>query len=345
MTGWPGPGSPPAAWQFAAVMLPVGLLAFVATGAVLRFLRRKAILDLPNARSSHAVPTPRGGGIAILAAVLPAWLTIAAAGGWRDADAVLAAAGILALVSWRDDRGGLSPALRFLVQAIAVAAGLAMLPGAGAVFQGLLPRPLDLAACFLLWLWFVNLYNFMDGIDGLAGGQTMCLGAGIALVAALHPAAAPPGTALLAAALAAAALGFLPWNWQPARLFMGDVGSVPLGYLLGWLLLALAASGAWAPALILPLYYLVDATWTLVARLVRGARVWEAHREHFYQRAVAAGRRHGAVAGRILAADLLLIGAALWAAAGGRRAGLAAAGVVVGLLLVSLARRPRPAPP
>jgi UDP-N-acetylmuramyl pentapeptide phosphotransferase/UDP-N-acetylglucosamine-1-phosphate transferase len=173
----------------------------------------------------------------------------------------------------------------------------------------------------------------MDGIDGITGTETACLGVG------LHIVAWPSGDALLAALLAAAALGFLRWNWQPARLFLGDVGSVPLGYLLGYLLLAEAGRGGWAASLILPLYYLADATWTLMRRLFRGERIWQAHREHFYQRAVRAGLAHAAVVRRILAADIGLIALASLASRGYEATALPAAAAIVALLLAALRRR------
>ena len=113
-----------------------------------------------------------------------------------------------------------------------------------------------------------------------------------------------------------AAIGFLVWNWSPARIFLGDVGSVPLGYVLGFLLLDLAIRGWWKIALILPLYFLADATITLARRLLRGERVWQAHREHFYQQAVRRGLGHAAVVKRVIAADLMLIGCG-WAAENG----------------------------
>jgi UDP-N-acetylmuramyl pentapeptide phosphotransferase/UDP-N-acetylglucosamine-1-phosphate transferase len=316
-------------------------IAWLATAATLRGLQRRGILDRPNARSSHSVPTPRGGGLAIMATLLPAWVVIVLAGyASRAPLSALAAAAGLALVSWWDDRAELSPGLRLLVQACAVAAGLAALPGAGGVFQGWLPPALDLLATGLLWLWFVNLFNFMDGIDGIAGSEAAAIGGGVALIALVEPAAIGLGAGLLGASLAAAALGFLCWNWHPARLFMGDVGSIPLGYLLGWLLLALAAAGFWAPALILPLYFLVDASWTLARRLLRGERIWQAHREHFYQRAVQAGRSHAAVVRRIILADLVLVGLAAWSVRGPAWPALLLAAAVVALLLAGLARKP-----
>jgi len=195
----------------------------------------------------------------------------------------------------------------------------------------------------VLWLWFVNLFNFMDGIDGIAGVEASSLGIGLVLVGAM--AAWPAVHFVLPALLAAATLGFLVWNWAPAKLFLGDVGSVPLGYLLGWLLLVAAMNGEWAPALILPLYYLADATITLLKRAARGAKVWRAHREHFYQRAVQGGASHSHVALQVLACNAALVALAVLAAAGDRIwPALAAGAVTVAVLLAILRRRARAAP-
>jgi UDP-N-acetylmuramyl pentapeptide phosphotransferase/UDP-N-acetylglucosamine-1-phosphate transferase len=328
------------------ILLVLVLAVFLATVALTRVvlgaLRRRAVLDRPNERSSHSVPTPRGGGIAIVATVLPAW-ALAVALGLAPPAALAAAAGalLLAALSFLDDLRDLPAGLRLAGQLVAVALCLPLLPGAGHVFQGLLPRWLDLAAAGLLWLWFVNLYNFMDGIDGIAGTETACAAGGLALVVLLAGGApGHPAIAALALPLAAAGAGFLVWNWHPARIFMGDVGSVPLGFLLGWLLLAAAASGLWAPALILPLYYLADASWTLGRRLLRGERIWQAHREHFYQRAVQAGLSHDAVVLRVLAADLALVGAAALSL-GRPAAALALAAAIVAALCAELRRARR----
>jgi UDP-N-acetylmuramyl pentapeptide phosphotransferase/UDP-N-acetylglucosamine-1-phosphate transferase len=126
------------------------------------------------------------------------------------------------------------------------------------------------------------------------------------------------------------------WNWQPAQVFLGDVGSVPLGYLLGWLLLEAALKGLWAPALILPLYYLADATVTLAKRGLRGAKVWQAHRDHFYQRAVQGGLSHGAVVLRVLVCNVGLVVFALLATAGWPWPALAGAALAVLILLARL---------
>ncbi len=305
------------------------------TRALIALLRQR-VLDVPNARSSHVMPTPRGGGIAVVGTIATAWLALGAAGLVPISSIVvaLAAAG-LAAISWLDDLRELSPAIRLLAQFVAVAVGLWMLPQ-GAIFQGWLPPGLDAIGAALLWVWFVNLFNFMDGIDGIAGGEAAAIGVGIALIVAGNIGLAAP-----AAAIVGAALGFLTWNWMPARVFLGDVGSVPLGYLLGYLLYQLALRGQWRAALILPSYFLADATITLLRRLARGERVWQAHRKHFYQRAVQRGLSHAAVVMRVIAADLVLIACAVAATRGWGFAALTGAVVTVAVLLFVLGRSAR----
>ncbi|MDP7642080.1 MAG: glycosyltransferase family 4 protein [Alphaproteobacteria bacterium] len=294
--------------------LAAGAASWRAPGAVLRLLRRRGVLDIPNERSSHSSPTPRGGGIAVAGVLFAAWLGfwLSGTGGLAAPHfwIILAAGAALAVISWFDDvRGGLPPTVRLGAQAIAVGAGLMALPEGAGVFQGALPPALDLALSGLIWLWFVNLFNFMDGIDGIAGSQATSAGLGLFALAIIFPAAA--GLGPYALALAAVALGFLPWNWQPARIFLGDVGSVPLGYAIGWLLLSLAAFGQWQAALLLVLYFSADASFTLVRRLSRGEAIWRAHHQHYYQFAVAAGRNHAHVVLVITAVNLLLAGLAV----------------------------------
>ena len=151
----------------------------------------------------------------------------------------------------------------------------------------------------------------MDGIDGIAGSEAAAIAGGL-LVLAVFGNGADPSVTLLSAAILGASLGFLVWNWSPAKIFLGDVGSVPLGYLTGFLLIGLAGAGRWKIAMILPLYFFADATITLGRRLLRGERVWEAHRQHFYQKAVIRGLDHAMVVRRVIAcqsaADRLRLG-------------------------------------
>lgn len=306
-----------------------------ATRLVLAWLRHKRILDHPNERSSHTMPTPRGGGMAVTPVVAAGLLGL---GFLLPGHHGLLAAGALVLmaVSWLDDHKGLPPLPRFLAHAAVVAAGLWGLGGDGLAFGGWLPAWADRLVTGLGWLWFLNLYNFMDGIDGITGVETVAIGLGIALVGWLRPELSH----LMPAALliAAAALGFLVWNWHPARIFLGDSGSIPLGFLLGALLIQLAAAGQLAAALILPAYYLADATITLLWRLKDGERVWQAHRRHFYQRAVRGGQSHARVSTAILGGNLLLVAAASAAALGHVLAAAVFAALVVGAMLGLMTR-------
>lgn len=308
------------------------VLTILGTRRVLAWLIRRQILDNPNERSSHTRPTPRGGGLAVAPAVLVGWAMVAAKSPDQWWIWALVAGGLLLMAaSWLDDRYTLPASPRLLAHATAVFGALALLPDGALVFQGWLPQWADRALAGLCWLWFVNLYNFMDGIDGITGIETASIGVGIALVALAGGVSL--GLVPLALACAAAGAAFLLFNWHPARIFLGDSGSVPLGLLLGGLLIQIAIAGHLAAALILPAYYLADATITLGRRALAGEKVWQAHRKHFYQRAVQGGKRHDQVVLAILAANGVLVGAALLAA-GGRviEGGVLAAATVAALL-------------
>lgn len=318
-----------------------GALSWFLIGRTRSALLRHQLMDHPNERSSHTQATPRGAGLGLLAALLPAWLFLAvlippqSGAGEIARWLVPAGALVLAAVSFIDDLRGLSQLVRILIQAAAVVAAIQLLPGP--VFQGLLAPFFDTGLAIIVWLWFINLFNFMDGIDGIAGVEAAGIGIGIYVIGiAFMPLAAGHGQALT---IAAAMMGFLVWNWHPARIFLGDVGSIPLGFLLGWLLLNLAASGMWQAALILPLYYLADASLTLLRRLLRGAVIWQAHREHCYQIAVLRGRSHAKVARAIALTNAVLVGLAFVAASPSNAPVLhwimlATAAIVVALLMV-----------
>jgi UDP-N-acetylmuramyl pentapeptide phosphotransferase/UDP-N-acetylglucosamine-1-phosphate transferase len=327
---------------FALALAGTAIAAWLATAGVRWILVRYAVFDRPNQRSSHTVPTPRGGGVALLLVVCATWgLAVAWLGGVPPAFvAAMVGTALLAVISWLDDiKGGMPVASRLAVQAVAVALALATFQDAGLIFQGFLPPALDRLVAALSWLWFINLFNFMDGIDGISGVETVSLGVGLALVAWLAGFAVPQ--VVLPAFLAAAALGFLAWNWQPAKIFLGDVGSVPLGFLLGWLLLLTAAQGQWLAAAILPLYYLADATITLVSRLARGETVWRAHRGHFYQRAVRGGLSHARVATGVLVCNAVLVGLAVAATTGFSILAAVGAIIAVAVLLWKFGRLTR----
>lgn len=274
-------------------VLAVVLLAAIATSAglilALRPLLVRYALARPNARSSHTAPTPQGGGIAVVTAALASlWLGVALAGlaGETQLAGLTLAAAILALIGVVDDIRGLGPVPRLLVQAVAVGVVIATLPSDVRIVP-LLPPALEWALLLVGGVWFVNLVNFMDGIDWMTVAETVPIAAGAALLGLLG--AVPLSAVLAALALLGATIGFAPFNRPVARLFLGDVGSLPIGLMLGWILMILATRGHFAAALLLPLYYLADATITLARRLSRREAVWQAHRTHFYQRATDGG--------------------------------------------------------
>ena len=254
------------------------LVALLAARLLLTPAGRRIALDAPNERSLHAQPVPRTGGIAIAAGV-----GAACAISWPGLPVILAAAAVLAAASFADDVLGLTTLVRLALHLGAAAAVLAVDLEVSA--------PLLFVVFALALAWTANLYNFMDGADGLAGGMAVFGFGAYALAAYLFGAQA---LAALCASLAAAAGAFLVFNWHPARLFMGDVGSVPLGFLAGALGLQGWAIGAWPlwfPLLVFA-PFMCDATLTLIKRLLRRERVWQAHREHYYQRLVRMGFGH-----------------------------------------------------
>ncbi|MET0427074.1 MAG: glycosyltransferase family 4 protein [Microvirga sp.] len=295
-----------------AAFLPAAFLATVALSALLivwlRPLLQRYALARPNARSSHTVPTPQGGGIGVVLAALAVSAEFLAGGHLPFADVpILAAAAIgLGVVGAGDDLRPLPAAPRLGLQVLAVAAivlvsGVRILPDA-------VPVALERIVLVLGGVWFVNLVNFMDGLDWITVAEMVPV---TGFVAALGPLGIiPVQTALVAAALCGALVGFAPFNRPVARLFLGDVGSLPIGLIVGWLLLALAGTGAVAAAILLPLYHLVDATLTLLRRLVRREKVWEAHRSHFYQQATTNGLSALAVSARVFGLNLVLAGLA-----------------------------------
>ena len=321
----------------AAYFVSAAIAALILTGGVLRFLRRRAILDIPTDRSSHATPTPSGAGLAVIPVIAAAWAAANYSFTGTFIFWLISAALVLAGVSWIDDRRDLPQAVRLAAQTALVAAILWLWPDERLVLQGLAPFWLDRLFTGLAWIWFINLFNFMDGIDGISGIQTLSLGAGASLVFAI--AGGAPVFGLFGAAIAGAALGFLWWNWHPAKIFLGDVGSVPLGFMLGWLLLELAAAGQWPAALILPLYYLVDSGLTLARRVSRGEKFWQAHREHYYQQAVIMGHSHAVVAAVIGLCNIGLILMSLVSLIN-PSVGIAAAAAMTFIVLIALKRVP-----
>jgi UDP-N-acetylmuramyl pentapeptide phosphotransferase/UDP-N-acetylglucosamine-1-phosphate transferase len=296
--------------RWVAIFLGVGLATWAGIGMLRRWMLSRQMVVVPNARSSHAVPTPQGAGAIMVAMVFFAWIILFVHHHdlvtMRDY-AVLAAAACVALISWLDDRAHISFKWRLLVHAIAAAAAVFALPDGAAIFPDWLPLWLERTLMAVGLVWFMNLFNFMDGIDGMLGSLTATIALGIS---AVTPAWLDWQLSLV---LVPIAIGFLIWNWQPAKIFMGDVGSVTLGYLIGWLLLRLALSGNYMPAIILAAYPVADTTFTLVRRVAQGEKFWEPHRRHFFQKAVRSGMQHAVVVRAVWVLQIFLIIMALWA--------------------------------
>jgi UDP-N-acetylmuramyl pentapeptide phosphotransferase/UDP-N-acetylglucosamine-1-phosphate transferase len=306
------------------------------------FLQRYALAK-PNARSSHRRPTPQGGGIAVLAATIAA-----SAFGLFSLGALLttplviafAAALVMACVGAADDIHPLGVAPRFVLQALAVGAVIYALPD-GLRVVPFLPWWIERCALFVSGLWFVNLVNFMDGIDWMTVAEIVPITAALAALGCLG-AMSRDGIAV-ALALGGAMLGFAYFNRPAARLFLGDVGSLPIGLLVGWLLVLLAGAGQFAAALLLPLYYLADATLTLIRRLSHGERVWQAHRTHYYQRATDRGFTVTQIVARVFAVNVGLAALAIATVVANSRAidiaALTGGAALVGWLLYAFTRR------
>ena len=278
-------------------------LAFIVSyGAIwlLRPLWHNYALATPNARSSHKEPTPQGGGIAVLLGFACALVLIPST---LPLYMAFAAALVLGAIGALDDLRSLDPAPRLLVQALAVTAVVTLLPANFHVVANL-PTWFERTLLIVGLLWFVNLTNFMDGIDWITVAEMVPVTAAIALSS--FAGALPADAALAAAALCGALIGFAPFNKPVARLFLGDVGSLPIGLLTGWLLIRLGERHP-AAAVLLPLYYIADATITLIRRFARGEPVMQAHRCHFYQRAVDGSLGVKAVIARVTALNLTLI--------------------------------------
>ena len=268
------------------------------------------IVDKPGNRSSHSAPVPRGGGIALITVTVVGWLTLSKIGLGHvlEVNVIASMAMLIAIVCWFDDVGNLSVGTRLCAQFLVVGTSIVLIP-IDFMWSGLFAHTLAKLAVAVAWLWFINIFNFMDGIDGITGVETISICTGIAFT--LGSLGSDADFSYLAIVLAASTLGFLIWNWHPAKLFLGDVGSIPLGFLIGWLLIELAAAGQWAAALILPGYYLADATLVLLYRAVRLEPVWKAHKQHFYQRAVAGRLTHSQASRAVVITNIWLISCAL----------------------------------
>ena len=283
------------------IIYPVAafLLSLFINIFLLKYLRKKNVLDIPNERSSHKIPTPRGGGRGIMIAIALSTGVYCLIAGEEPFLWILCFSIVMGIMGWIDDvKKGLSTRLRFLVQ---IAAAIILMLIFGPIDTLPFPKPLHIHLGYfgyvfgVIWLvGITNIFNFLDGIDGYAGTQGLIAGVGIAILS-WHTTLAVTGLII-----AAACLGFLFINWHPAKIFMGDVGSSFLGFLFAALPFYVPGTGEHRESFffaigVLLWFFLTDGSFTMIRRLIKGEKIWEAHRSHLYQRMVIAGYSHSKV--------------------------------------------------
>lgn len=300
-----------------------------------RPLLQRYALARPNARSSHRIPTPQGAGIAVVAATLVVASAWAAFANVAIPPALAVATVVIALVGFADDIVSLPVLVRLVLQAACVGAIVFTVPGDSRIVPSL-PLMLERGLIVLAGIWFVNLVNFMDGLDLMTVAEVVPVTAALLLLGLLGELSWP--AVLIATALCGAMLGFAPFNKPLAQVFLGDVGSLPIGLLLGWCLLELAWGGHPAAALLLPAYYLADSTITLFRRIGRREQFWSAHRSHFYQRATDNGFTVPRVIGEVFVLNLVLAALSIVAARTGSTS-IASLALVAGAIAVAFVLR------
>jgi UDP-N-acetylmuramyl pentapeptide phosphotransferase/UDP-N-acetylglucosamine-1-phosphate transferase len=292
-------------WLTLLVAVAAATLSAVLTRAIRPLLLRHALAK-PNARSSHRNPTPQGAGIAVIAATLAIGGAVLASSHTASSSfpvAVFAATLFIAVVGLVDDLKSIPVLTRLVLQAIAVGAIL-LAASPDVRIAPAVPFFIERGLLLLAGLWFVNLVNFMDGLDWMTVAEVVPITGAMIVLGWSGALAFVP--AIFAAALFGAMIGFAPFNRPVATIFLGDVGSLPIGLLLGWCLLQLAWHEQVTAAILLPLYYLSDATSTLLRRMMRGEPFWAAHRSHFYQRATDNGFTVLRVVGEVFVLNLVL---------------------------------------
>jgi len=290
-----------------AILIAAAVLSASLIVALGPWLARYAVAK-PNVRSSHKLPTAQGGGIAVVAATAATsggalYFSPAASANALSLTLLFCAVVLIAAVGVMADKHPIAPAPRLMLQAFAVIVALSVLPPELRLLP-VLPWWSERILLVVGTLWFVNLVNFMDGLDWMTVVEVVPITGALAAVGLVGLLSWQD--VVMSLALCGATIGFAFFNRPVAKLFLGDVGSLPIGLLLGWLLIVLAGSGGRTAAVLLPLYYLADTTITLLRRAVRGETVWQAHRTHFYQRATDRGFSVGEVVTRVFILNLCL---------------------------------------
>ncbi len=295
----------------------LGVVAVIAslilTRGLIDFMPKLGIMDIPSARRSHTAPTPRGGGLSfvvVFSTLLPLFEYYLAGTVERSA-AILQIFLPISLISFWDDVSHMNVVLRLIVHILCSLLAVMWLIHPSTILHYEIPMSLDLAIGAFALLSFLNVYNFLDGIDGITVSESMHLSATILMLCALRYDIIPNVDIIIfiATIIFGWSIGFVYYNWQPARIFLGDVGSISIGFLIGICLLTLASASAklFAACVIAALYYVADGGMTILIRLVKGERIWEPHLQHFFHKSVQKGRSHKRVVKRIIKCNMLLM--------------------------------------
>ncbi len=281
-------------WYIGFISVLTFLLSFFGCRLAIGVLSKKKILDKPNLRSSHSTAIPIGAGVVIIFIILLYIFLFTSINFFIyssfDFSNLLLFISVLTLgyISWRDDLNSTSRFFRIIFHIIAAGIGVNCLSEPGIVFQGIFPNFIDIILTIILWVWIINLTNFMDGIDGITSIEGISIFFGSLIIFLLIGETLEFNNSSFITTfliiITCALIGFLFWNWYPAKIFLGDVGSIPIGFLIGWIIFELAIIELWHVSLLLPMYYFFDSTLTLLNRMFRREKIFDAHRKHFYQK-------------------------------------------------------------
>ncbi|MCV6599548.1 MAG: glycosyltransferase family 4 protein [Alphaproteobacteria bacterium] len=278
------------------------ILSLVTTKLSISFFNHKKILDIPNNRSFHSKPTPTGGGWAIIIPTITLAIISKAM-----TPSILIGALILISISWLNDLKHIKPSVRLIFHSIAIGIALLSLDLTGNILlPNNIPNFIDRAIIFTAWLWFINLYNFMDGADGMTASETLCLCFGVLFISLFI--FMPTSIINLCLILIGSCSAFLIFNWHPAKIFLGDTGAIFIGYIVGYILLTIAKNGYIAIAIILPLYYIMDTSLVLCKRILKREKIFEAHQKQYFHRSIIKVKRtHCQTVKKVILFNILLI--------------------------------------
>ena len=291
----------------------VTVSSLLLTRVLIYLMPKFGIVDVPSARRAHSQPTPRGGGLAfviIFSTALPLFEYHLAATTVHSVE-ILQIFLPISLISFLDDVSHVKVPLRLFMHVLCALLAMMWLIHPNMILHHHVPMTVDLAVGTFALLTFLNVYNFIDGIDGITVSESIHLSGTILLLCALRYDIIPnvDTVILIATIIFGWSFGFIYFNWQPAKIFLGDVGSISIGFLLGICLLTIASTSIklFAACVIAALYYIADGGMTILIRLVKGERIWEPHLQHFFHRSVLKGRSHKRVVKRIMKCNILLM--------------------------------------